>query len=103
MRSFANWLNPPTPEKLAERELQNMRLSLFQAERHLVEAQMQVDYYRSLVAFLEDVSATGVESLADKRRVPAPTPSAAVTSPAVGTPPQSPRVAPSFSTVSSAA
>lgn len=92
MRSFANWLNPPTPEKLAERELQNMRLTLFQAERHLVEAQMQVDYYRTLVAFLEDVSATGVENVADKRFPPAP-----------NAQPPGPRIAPNFSAVSSAA
>ncbi|MGT2490505.1 hypothetical protein ACU4GD_08110 [Cupriavidus basilensis] len=32
---------------------------------------MQVDYYRDLVAFLEDVSASGVESVVGKRRTPA--------------------------------
>ncbi|WP_454726037.1 MULTISPECIES: hypothetical protein [Cupriavidus] len=70
MRSLADMFSPPTPEKIAARELQQMRLTLFQAERRLLEAQMQVDYYRDLVAFLEDVSATGVESVVDKRRAP---------------------------------
>jgi hypothetical protein len=71
MRSLADRFSPPTPEKIAARELQQMRLTLFQAERRLLEAQMQVDYYRELVAFLEDVSASGVESVVDKRRAPA--------------------------------
>ncbi|WP_420996818.1 hypothetical protein ACKI2N_028815 [Cupriavidus sp. 30B13] len=71
MRSLADMFSPPTPEKIAARELQQMRLTLFQAERRLLEAQMQVDYYRDLVAFLEDVSATGVENVVDKRRAPA--------------------------------
>ncbi|MGO4327704.1 hypothetical protein AB4Z48_25740 [Cupriavidus sp. 2TAF22] len=70
MRSLADMFSPPTPEKIAARELQQMRLTLFQAERRLLEAQMQVDYYRDLVAFLEDVSATGVENVVDKRRAP---------------------------------
>lgn len=72
MRSFADVFNPPSPEKIAARELQNMRLALFQAERRLMEAQMQVDYYRDLVSFLEDVAATGVERVVDKRRVSTP-------------------------------
>ncbi len=33
MRWLANLFSPPTPEKIAERELQDMRLTLFQAER----------------------------------------------------------------------
>ncbi|WP_042878220.1 hypothetical protein [Cupriavidus necator] len=68
MRWLANLFSPPTPEKIAERELQDMRLTLFQAERRLLEAQMQVAYYRDMVAFLEDVSAKGVEDVVDKRR-----------------------------------
>jgi len=48
-----------------------MRLTLFQAERRLLEAQMQVDYYRDVIAFLEDVAATGVEGVVDKRRAAA--------------------------------
>ncbi|MBP0632204.1 MULTISPECIES: hypothetical protein [unclassified Cupriavidus] len=72
MRWLANLFSPPTPEKIAERELQDMRLTLFQAERKLLEAQMQVAYYRDMVAFLEDVSAKGVEDVVDKRRATVP-------------------------------
>nr|WP_315592066.1 hypothetical protein [uncultured Cupriavidus sp.] len=67
MRSLANLFSPPTPEKIAEKELQDMRLTLFQAERRLLEAQMQVDYYRNMISFLEEVGATGVEGVADRR------------------------------------
>ncbi|WP_454766224.1 hypothetical protein [Cupriavidus campinensis] len=67
MRSLANLFSPPTPERIAEKELQDMRLTLFQAERRLLEAQMQVDYYRNMIAFLEEVGATGVEGVADRR------------------------------------
>lgn len=72
MRWLANLFSPPTPEKIAERELQDMRLTLFQAERRLLEAQMQVAYYRDMVAFLEDVSTRGVEVVVDKRRATTP-------------------------------
>ncbi len=71
MRSLANLFSPPTPEKIAEKELQDMRLTLFQAERRLLEAQMQVDYYRNMISFLEEVGATGVEGVADRRFAPA--------------------------------
>ena len=67
MRSLANLFSPPTPEKIAEKELQDMRLTLFQAERRLLEAQMQVDYYRNMIAFLEEVGTSGVEGVADRR------------------------------------
>ncbi|QET06037.1 MULTISPECIES: hypothetical protein [Cupriavidus] len=72
MRSLANLFSPPTPEKIAEKELQDMRLTLFQAERRLLEAQMQVDYYRNMISFLEEVGTSGVEGVADKRRAAAP-------------------------------
>ncbi|MFJ1260831.1 hypothetical protein [Cupriavidus sp. CuC1] len=73
MRLFSSLVNPPSPEKIAARELQNMRLTLFQAERRLLDAQMHVDYYRDMVAFLEDVQATSIECVIDKRRcAPAP-------------------------------
>ncbi len=72
MRWLANLFSPPTPEKIAERELQDMRLTLFQAERRLLEAQMQVAYYRDMLAFLEDVSTRGVEDVVDKRRATTP-------------------------------
>ncbi|AKJ68701.1 hypothetical protein PATSB16_28010 [Pandoraea thiooxydans] len=90
MRSFFSVFNSPAPEKLAEKELQEMRLTLFQAERRLLEAQLQVDYYRNLIGFLEEVSTVGVESVADKQKAA----------------PQAPRVAPvapNFVAVSSAA
>lgn len=87
MRSLANLFSPPTPEKIAEKELQDMRLTLFQAERRLLEAQMQVEYYRNMIAFLEEVGATGVEGVADRRFV-APKPETPVlqSTPSRGTP-----------------
>ncbi len=91
MRWLANLFSPPTPEKIAERELQDMRLTLFQAERRLLEAQMQVAYYRDMVAFLEDVATKGVEDVVDKRRAAAPA--------AIETSMQAPRVAPGLTTV----
>ncbi|RZT36453.1 hypothetical protein [Cupriavidus agavae] len=75
MRSLANLFSPPTPEKIAEKELQDMRLTLFQAERRLLEAQMQVDYYRNMIAFLEEVGTVGVEGVADRRTALPPAPS----------------------------
>ncbi len=87
MRSLANLFSPPTPEKIAEKELQDMRLTLFQAERRLLEAQMQVDFYRNMIAFLDEVGSTGVEGVADKRRAAAPEAT------------QAPRVAPGLTTV----
>jgi len=46
------------------------RLTLFQAEQRLLNAQMQADYYRGLVAFLETVQKSGVESVIDRASVP---------------------------------
>lgn len=68
MRSLASLFIAPSPEKIAAKELQDMRLALFQAERRLLEAQMQVDYYRDMVGFLEEVATAGVEQVVDKRR-----------------------------------
>ncbi|ESH87893.1 MULTISPECIES: hypothetical protein [Cupriavidus] len=68
MRSLASLFIAPSPEKIAAKELQDMRLALFQAERRLLEAQMQVDYYRDMVGFLEEVASAGVEQVVDKRR-----------------------------------
>ncbi|MGO4281014.1 hypothetical protein SAMN05216321_109110 [Cupriavidus sp. OV038] len=96
MRSLANLFSPPTPEKIAEKELQDMRLTLFQAERRLLEAQMQVDYYRNMISFLEEVGATGVEGVADRRHAAmSPTPGAPALPPAS----QPARVAPGLTTV----
>ncbi|MGB7193217.1 hypothetical protein [Collimonas pratensis] len=57
-----------TPEKLAENELRDTRLALYQAERQLLEAEMRVDYYRNVLSFLEAISADGVEKVADTQR-----------------------------------
>ncbi|MDB5768987.1 MAG: hypothetical protein JWQ61_3801 [Collimonas fungivorans] len=57
-----------TPEKLAAGELRDARLSLFQAERLLLEAGMRVDYHRSVLVFLEAIAIDGVESVADRQR-----------------------------------
>ncbi|AMP02390.1 hypothetical protein CAter10_5036 [Collimonas arenae] len=57
-----------TPEKVADRELGDARLALFQAERQLLEAEMRVDYHRNVLAFLEAISADGVENVAEKQR-----------------------------------
>lgn len=51
MRTRTSLFSPSTPEKMAEKELREMRLTLFQAERHLLEVQMHVAYYRDMVAF----------------------------------------------------
>ncbi|MQR01266.1 hypothetical protein [Glaciimonas soli] len=57
-----------TPEKLADRELSDARLALFQAERQLLEAEMRVDYHRNVLDFLATISADGVENFAEKQR-----------------------------------
>lgn len=57
-----------TPEKLAENELRDTRLALYQSERQLLEAEMRVDYYRNVLHFLEAISADGVESVAESQR-----------------------------------
>ena len=57
-----------TPEKLAENELRDTRLALYQSERQLLEAEMRVDYYRNVLSFLEAITADGVESVAESQR-----------------------------------
>ncbi|HWW04745.1 hypothetical protein [Collimonas sp.] len=57
-----------TPEKLAENELRDTRLALYQSERQLLEAEMRVDYYRNVLGFLEAIAADGVESVAESQR-----------------------------------
>jgi len=57
----------PTPERLAERALNELRLELYQAEQHVLNAQMHAAYYRARLTFLEEVIATGIEKVADKR------------------------------------
>ncbi|SDY45106.1 hypothetical protein SAMN04515617_114142 [Collimonas sp. OK242] len=57
-----------TPEKMAENELRDTRLGLYQSERQLLEAEMRVDYYRNVLSFLEAISVDGVESVAESQR-----------------------------------
>ena len=59
--------HPASPEKVAAKELRQMRLTLFQSERRLLNAQMQAAYYRDIVAFMEDVASSGLESVVDRR------------------------------------
>jgi hypothetical protein len=57
-----------TPEKLAENELRDTRLALYQSERQLLEAEMRVDYYCNILTFLEAITVGGVESVAESQR-----------------------------------
>ncbi len=71
-----NWLanlishHAPTPEKQAERALSELRMGLFQAEQRVLDAQLQADYYRSRIAFCEQVAKTGIEQVSDRRKLP---------------------------------
>ncbi|MBP0589692.1 hypothetical protein J8I87_08165 [Paraburkholderia sp. LEh10] len=60
----------PTPEKQAERALSELRMGLFQAEQRVLDAQLQADYYRSRIAFCEQVVKTGIEQVSDHRKSP---------------------------------
>jgi len=60
----------PTPEKQAERALNELRMGLFQAEQRVLDAQMQADYYRTRIAFCEEVVKTGIEQVSDHRKSP---------------------------------
>jgi hypothetical protein len=57
-----------TPEKQAERALHELRMGLFQAEQRLLDAQLQADYFRSHIAFCEEVLKTGIEQVSDHRK-----------------------------------
>lgn len=72
MRWLANWSSQhaPTPEKQAERALNNLRMELFQAEQHVLDAQMRADYYRARLTFLEEVTRKGIEQVSDERKGP---------------------------------
>jgi hypothetical protein len=56
-----------TPEKQAEKAMDDLRLQLFQAEQRVLDAQTQVDYYRARLAFFEDVARLGIEHVSDLR------------------------------------
>ncbi|WP_158904526.1 hypothetical protein [Burkholderia sp. L27(2015)] len=56
-----------TPEKHAKKAMDELRLQLFQAEQRVLDAQMQVDYYRARLAFFENVARLGIERVSDQR------------------------------------
>ncbi|SED73164.1 hypothetical protein SAMN02787142_3712 [Burkholderia sp. WP9] len=70
LRWITNWAirHAPTPEKQAEKALNDLRMELFQAEQHVLDAQLRADYYRSRIAFCERVSKKGIEQVSDERR-----------------------------------
>ncbi|HLX03300.1 MAG TPA: hypothetical protein VKS80_14440 [Trinickia sp.] len=70
LRWIANWASnhAPTPEKQAERALNELRMELFQAEQRVLDAQMHADYYRARLTFLEEVTKKGIEQVSDQRK-----------------------------------
>ena len=60
--------NAATPEKQAERALGELRMALFQAEKRVMDAQLQAEYYRSRIAFCEEVVKAGIEHVSDQRK-----------------------------------
>ena len=60
--------NAATPEKQAERALGELRMALFQAEQRVMDAQLQAEYYRSRIAFCEEVVKAGIEQVSDQRK-----------------------------------
>lgn len=54
----------PTPEKAAASMLIDARMQLFTAEQRVIDANIQLEYWRARVVFLEDVQARGVQSSA---------------------------------------
>jgi len=69
---LANWASrhAPTPEKHAERALNELRMALFQAEQRVLDAQMHAAYYRSRITFCEQVLQSGIEQVSDLRKDP---------------------------------
>lgn len=51
----------PTPEKAAASMLIDARMQLFTAEQRMIDANIQLEYWRARVVFLEDVQARGVQ------------------------------------------
>lgn len=70
LRWLANWAShhAPTPEKQAERALNDLRMELFQAEQHVLDAQLRADYFRARLTFLEEVVQRGIEQVSDRRK-----------------------------------
>ncbi|MBN3762065.1 hypothetical protein [Burkholderia sp. Ac-20365] len=67
---IANWAarHAPTPEKQAERALNELRMELFRAEQQVLDAQLRAEYFRSRLLFLEDVTRKGIEAVSDQRK-----------------------------------
>jgi hypothetical protein len=70
LRWVANFAarHAPTPEKHAERALNELRMALFQAEQRVLDAQMHAAYYRSRITFCEQVLQSGIEQVSDQRK-----------------------------------
>jgi hypothetical protein len=62
----------PTPDKQAQKALNELRMDLFQAEQRVLDAQMHADYYRLRLTFLEDVAKRGIEVVSDQRKIGQP-------------------------------
>jgi hypothetical protein len=60
--------NAATPEKQAGRALGELRMALFQAEQRVLDAQLQAEYYRTRIAFCEEVLKAGIEEVSDVRK-----------------------------------
>ncbi|MCX4165917.1 MULTISPECIES: hypothetical protein [Paraburkholderia] len=64
---MAKWLSrlmqqrAPTPEKAATSMLVNARMQLFTAEQRVIDANIQLEYWRARVLFLEDVQTRGIQ------------------------------------------
>ena len=70
LRWLTHWAShhTPAPEKHAERALSELRMELFQAEQRVLDAQMHADYYRTRIAFCEEVLQKGIEQVSDYRK-----------------------------------
>ncbi|PLZ01697.1 hypothetical protein CY652_15105 [Burkholderia sp. WAC0059] len=68
-----NWIvkwashHAPSPERQAESALIELRMELFRAEQRVLDAQIHADYYRSRIAFCEEVLKKGIEQVYDYR------------------------------------
>jgi hypothetical protein len=43
-------------------------MALFQAEQRVLDAQLQAEYYRTRIAFCEEVLKAGIEQVSDQRK-----------------------------------
>ncbi|MBN9476109.1 MAG: hypothetical protein J0H72_18805 [Burkholderiales bacterium] len=57
----------PTPEREAEKALNEARLALYRAEQRVRDAIMYAEYYRERVSFLKRVKEEGIENVTDVR------------------------------------